>query len=60
MSDLRDKMARSITLNIPETSINEEFVKRLSDISKAHNGKCQLMLNLIDKKNKDIIKKLKN
>lgn len=54
LSDLREKMAKSIILNIPETSIDEDFVEKLSVISKKHKGKCDLILNLIDRKNKEI------
>jgi DNA polymerase-3 subunit alpha len=55
LSDLRDKMAHSITLNIPESAINEDFVEKMSTLSKKHHGKCQLILNLIDRKNKETL-----
>ena len=53
LGDLREKLARSITLNIPENAIDEDFVQKLSDISRKHKGKCKLILNLLDKKGSD-------
>lgn len=55
LSDLRDKMAQSITITIPDTEITDDFVEKLSVLSAKHKGKCQLILNLLDKKNNEIL-----
>ncbi len=55
LSDLRDKMARSITLNVPETTVNEDFVQKIGEISDKHKGKVQLVLKLLDKKEKQVV-----
>ncbi|MEQ8323105.1 MAG: DNA polymerase III subunit alpha [Vicingaceae bacterium] len=48
LSDLREKMAKSLTIHLPDNIISEELVNKLDKLSRAHKGKCQLKFNVID------------
>ena len=55
LSDLREKMAKSVTINIPQHLVNEQLVDKLDHLSQEHNGKCLLKLNLINTDSREII-----
>ena len=48
LSDVRDKMANSLTIHLSDKSVNEELVKRLDELSRLYKGKCMLKFQLTD------------
>mgnify|MGYP006132849159 CR=1 FL=1 len=56
LSELRDKLAKNVTLKIEYDSVNEELVSRLKELGKEKFGKCTLSVALVDRKNKNTVK----
>ncbi|HCN84791.1 MAG TPA: DNA polymerase III subunit alpha [Sphingobacteriaceae bacterium] len=60
LSDLRDKMAKCLTIQLPLHEISEEFMLRMDEIVKANaeqnqNRTCQLKFKLIDYEDETIL-----
>ncbi len=56
LSELRDKLAKNVTLKMEYDSVNEELVSRLKELGKEKFGKCTLSVALVDRKNKNTVK----
>ncbi|MFT6166410.1 MAG: DNA polymerase-3 subunit alpha [Vicingaceae bacterium] len=56
LSELRDKLAKSVTLKMEYDSVNEELVDWLKELGKEKLGKCILSVALVDRKNKNTVK----
>jgi len=48
LADVIDKCARSLTLILPITAINDTVIKELHELAKKHKGKCQLKFRIVD------------
>ncbi len=55
LSELRDKLAKSVTLKMEYDSVNEEMVDWLKELGKEKLGKCTLSIALVDRKNKNTV-----
>ena len=52
LSDIRDKLTKSITVNLDLNLLNEENVKNLEKVIKEYDGNCQLKLGIYDMEEK--------
>jgi DNA polymerase-3 subunit alpha len=48
LADVRDKMAKTLTLRIPLNDVKEDIIKNIYDMVSTHPGKCSLKVTLID------------
>lgn len=48
LSEIRDKMAKSITIKVDHQSVDERFVSQLVALANKNTGSCELKLNLVD------------
>ena len=48
LSEIRENLAKSITLNIALSDISENVIQKLSKVVKANTGKCKLSFNVMD------------
>ena len=48
LSEAMGKMAKSITLNLNATDLDDDFVKRLATMAKEYSGKCSLQFRIED------------
>ena len=48
LTEVRDKMAKSLTLKIPLNNVSEDMVKNIYTITNTHPGNCNLKITLID------------
>lgn len=55
LSEVREKLTKSITLKVDAREINQEMVAWLKTLSEQNRGNCQLQLSIIDRKNKNVI-----
>lgn len=55
LSEVREKLTKSITLKVDAREINQELVAWLKTLSEQNRGNCQLQLSIIDRKNKNVI-----
>ncbi len=51
LADLRDKLAKTITINMEGAKVTDEFVEQLERMVNENAGKCRLNLILVDPKN---------
>ena len=60
LSELRDKLVRSITIHVQLSELSEKFVSRLMEVvkenSKQNSKKCNLQVNVIDKDENSFVK----
>ena len=55
LSELRDKLAKNVTLKMEYDTVNEELVNWLKELGKEKLGKCTLSVALVDRKNKNTV-----
>jgi len=55
LSEVRDKLSKSITLKIENTKVDTELVELLSELTQANPGDCVLKVEIIDRKRKNVI-----
>ena len=55
LSDLKDKMAKHITLKMEYDAVNAGTIEWLKELGQEKLGKCTVGVKLIDRKNKNII-----
>lgn len=55
LSDLRDKMAKEVVVQMDVNDIDDEMIDWFKDLSKEKLGACHLQFKLIDRKNKNVI-----
>jgi DNA polymerase-3 subunit alpha len=48
LSEVRDKMAKSLTIRIPLNYISDDVVKNIYTMTNTHPGKCTLKVTLFD------------
>jgi DNA polymerase-3 subunit alpha len=48
LGEVREKMAKSLTLRIPIADVSKDSVKNLLDVVSTHPGKCNLKVTLVD------------
>lgn len=52
LNEIRDKMAKSITLNVPVNTLDETLIMQIAGIKSATAGNCFFSINLIDPEEK--------
>ncbi|MGE5424251.1 MAG: DNA polymerase III subunit alpha [Syntrophothermus sp.] len=52
LQEVFERMAKSITLTIPENFITHDYLEMIIAIAKKHKGKCTLRFRIIDDENK--------
>ena len=55
LSDLRDKMAKEIVVQMDVNDVDDEMIDWFKELSKEKLGSCHLQFKLIDRKNKNVI-----
>jgi len=50
LGELRDKLARSITIQLDESKLTPDFVDEISNFVSGHSGNCKLKFTVIDRK----------
>jgi DNA polymerase-3 subunit alpha len=50
LDDIRDKMVKSITINLPVNDLNDALILKMSELFKTNPGKSTLKLSVSDKK----------
>lgn len=55
LSDLRDKMAKEVVVQLDTRDVDDEMIDWFKELSKEKLGSCHLQFKLIDRKNKNII-----
>ena len=48
LSEVREKMAKSLTIRIPLNNVSDEVVKNIYNITSTYPGKCNLKVTLVD------------
>ena len=48
LSEIREKLSKSIQVNIKPAFVNDEIIGKIEDILGQHPGKCSLKVNLVD------------
>ena len=48
LSEIREKLSKSVHINIRPAAVNEEIIGKIEDILIQHPGKCALKVNLIE------------
>ena len=55
LSELRDKLAKNVTLKMEYDEVSEDMVDWLKELGKEKLGKCTLSVALVDRKNKNTV-----
>ncbi|MEX2379863.1 MAG: DNA polymerase III subunit alpha [Vicingaceae bacterium] len=55
LSEVREKLTKSITIKVEAEAVNRELVGQLQALSEQNRGNCQLQLCILDSKNKNAI-----
>ena len=52
LNDVRDKLTKSITLRLPLSTVNEKMLDEVDRITSEHQGKCRLIVQVLDETEK--------
>lgn len=55
LADVKEKMTKSITLDVNIDEVSENFIQQIDTIVNGNNGNCKFSLNLIDRKEKNTV-----
>ena len=55
LADVKEKMTKSITLDVNIDEVSEDFIQQIDTIVNGNNGNCKFSLNLIDRKEKNTV-----
>jgi len=55
LAEIKDKMTKSITLDVNIDEVSEDFIDQIEAIVNSSNGNCKFSLNLIDRKEKNAV-----
>jgi len=55
LAEIKDKMTKSITLDINIDEVSEDFIRQIDTIVNSNTGNCKFSLNLIDRKEKNTV-----
>ena len=55
MSELRDKLAKHITIKVENEAVDAEMVNWLKELRKEKLGSCTLGVAIVDRKNKNTV-----
>ena len=55
LAEVKDKMTKSITLDVNIDEVSENFIQQIDSIVNGNNGNCKFSLNLIDRKEKNTV-----
>lgn len=55
LSELKEKMAKHITIKVDYSNVDEELVQWFAELNKEKLGKCTVGFSIVDRKNKNII-----
>ena len=48
LSEIRDKLSKSVQVSIKPTSVNSQMINQIEEIVAQHPGKCSFKVNLIE------------
>ena len=48
LSEVFDKLAKSVTVNLSLAEINPDLVAKIRDLARIHKGKCSLRFQIMD------------
>lgn len=55
LAEIKDKMTKSITLDVNIDEVSDEFINQIESIVNSSHGNCKFSLNLIDRKEKNAV-----
>ncbi len=55
LAEIKDKMTKSITLDINIDEVSEAFIRQIDTIVNSNTGNCKFSMNLIDRKEKNTV-----
>ncbi len=55
LADIKDKMTKSITLDVNIDEVSDDFIQQIDTIVNGNNGNCKFSFNLIDRKERNTV-----
>jgi DNA polymerase-3 subunit alpha len=55
LADIKDKMTKSITLDVNIDEVSDDFIQQIDTIVNGNSGNCKFSFNLIDRKEKNTV-----
>lgn len=55
LADIKDKMTKSIVLDVDVDDISDDLINKIENISNSSKGNCKFSVNLVDRKEKNTV-----